>query len=461
MRPLYRILRTAVYDLRRNVLRSSLTTLGIVIGVGAVIAMVEIGEGASREVQAAIASMGSNTILVIPGNLAAAGVSGGSGSAMTLSPGDARAMGDPERCGALCNVAPFVRARTQVVANGRNWVPDRINGTTPAYLEIREWDKLVDGCKFSDEDVAALREVCVVGQTVAHELFGDESPVGRQLRMNNKPFTILGVLSRKGANMYGQDQDDIVIAPWTTIKFKVVGQSSQATNQSVALKADPSQQVNTLNQLFPSVQTLLYPAPSPMQMADTPQPVRFTNLDLVLVQARSGDAVPRAMIQIQDLLRDRHHLRPGQLDDFTLRDMTEVSRTQASTSQLMSLLLLVVAMISLVVGGVGIMNIMLVSVTERTKEIGLRMAVGARARDILRQFLVEAVLLCVLGGACGIVCGRLSSLAVRSTLHWPTQLSWPAIGAAVGVSLAIGVVFGYYPAWKASQLDPIEALRYE
>jgi ABC-type antimicrobial peptide transport system permease subunit len=461
MRFLYRTLKMAVVDLRRNVMRSALTTLGIVIGVGAVIAMVEIGEGASREVQAAIASMGSNTILVIPGNLAAAGVASGSGGAMTLSPGDASALADPERCGALSNVAPYVRARTQVVANGRNWVPDRINGTTPAYLEIREWNHLVDGYCFSDEDVTAMREVCVVGQTIARELFGDESPVGRQLRMNNKPFTILGVLSRKGANMYGQDQDDIVIAPWTTLKYKVVGQSAQTTNQSVALKADPSQQVNTLSVIYPSVQTVLYPVPSPTQLADCPQPVHFTNLDLVLVQARSEALISRAMSQIQDLLRERHHIRAGQVDDFMLRDMTEISRTQASTSRLMSSLLLVVAMISLVVGGVGIMNIMLVSVTERTKEIGLRMAVGARARDILRQFLVEAVLLCALGGATGIVVGRVASMLVRTTLHWPTSLSWPAIFASVGVSLFIGVAFGYYPAWKASKLDPIEALRYE
>jgi hypothetical protein len=275
--------------------------------------------------------MGSNTILVLPGNLALAGVAGGAGSAMTLSPGDAMTLADPERCGALCKVAPFVRARTQVVANGRNWVPDRINGTTPAYLEIRDWDRLTDGCMFSDEDVTAVREVCVVGQTIAHELFGDESPVGRQLRMNNKPFTILGVLSRKGANMYGQDQDDIVIAPWTTLKFKVVGQSAQTANQSVALKVDPSQQVNTLSLLYPSAQTVLYPVPSPTQLADCPQPVRFTNLDLVLVQARSEKLIARAMAQIQDVLRDRHHLRAGQPDDFTLRDMTEISRTQAST----------------------------------------------------------------------------------------------------------------------------------
>jgi ABC-type antimicrobial peptide transport system permease subunit len=461
MRFLYRTPQVAVSALRRHILRSALTTLGIVIGVGAVIAMVEIGEGAAREVEATIASMGSNTILVLPGNLAAAGVAGGAGSAMSLTPGDALAMANSERCSALCSVAPLVAARTQVVANGRNWVPDRINGTTPAYLEIRDWNQLVEGSMFSDEDVTALREVCVIGQTVANELFGDESPIGRQLRMNNKPLKILGVLSRKGANMYGQDQDDIVIAPWTTLKFKIVGQSAQKTNQSAALKVDPSQVVNSLNQTFPSVKPVLYPVASATQLADTPQPVHFTNLDLVLVKARADDLIAPAMRQIQELLRERHHLRASQPEDFTLRDMTEISRTQASTSRLMSVLLLVVAMISLVVGGVGIMNIMLVSVSERTKEIGVRMAVGARSRDILQQFLAESLLLCALGGATGILLGRVSSFIVRATLLWPTRTSWPAMVAAVGVSLLIGVVFGYYPAWKASRLDPIEALRYE
>jgi ABC-type antimicrobial peptide transport system permease subunit len=461
MRFLYRTPLMAISALRRHPLRSALTTLGIVIGVGAVIAMVEIGEGAAREVEAAIASMGSDTILVLPGNLAAAGVAGGAGSAMTLSPGDALALTNSDRCSAICSVAPLVGARTQVVANGRNWVPDRINGTTPAYLEIRDWDQLAEGSMFTDEDVHAFREVCVVGQTVADELFEDESPIGRQLRMNNRPLKILGVLSRKGANMYGQDQDDIVVLPWTTLKFKVVGQSAQKTNQSVTLKVDPSQQVNSLNTIFPSVKPVLYPVASATQLADSPQPVHFTNLDLILVKARSDELIDPAMRQIQELLRERHHRRASQPEDFTLRDMTEISRTQASTSRLMSVLLLVVAMISLVVGGVGIMNIMLVSVSERTKEIGLRMSVGARARDILRQFLVESLLLCALGGATGILLGRVSSFVVRATLLWPTRTSWPAMFAAVGVSLLIGVVFGFYPAWKASRLDPIEALRYE
>jgi ABC-type antimicrobial peptide transport system permease subunit len=456
---LFRTLPMAASALRRHILRSALTMLGIVIGVGAVIAMVEIGQGAAREVEATIASMGSNTILVLPGNLAAAGVAGGSGSAMSLTPGDAHSMAD--HCSALESVAPLVSARTQVVANGRNWVPDRINGTTPAYLVIRDWSQMDEGSMFSDSDVASLREVCVIGQTVAHEIFGDESPVGRQLRMNNRPLRIMGVLSRKGANMYGQDQDDIVMLPWTTLKFKIVGQSAQKTNQSVSAAVDVLTQVNSLNNAFPSAKPVMFPMASATQLADTPQPVHFTNLDLILVKARSDTLIDPGMKQIQELLRERHHRRVGQIDDFTLRDMTEISRTRASTSQLMSLLLLVVAMISLVVGGVGIMNIMLVSVSERTKEIGLRMAIGARSRDIMRQFLVESLLLCALGGALGILLGRLSSFSVRAILLWPTRISWPAMFAAVGVSLLIGVVFGYYPAWKASRLDPIEALRYE
>ena len=442
-------------------MRSALTTLGIVIGVGAVIAMVEIGEGAAREVEATIASMGSNTILVLPGKSRSGGSCRRGRQRHEPEPRETPWQWNPSAAAPCCSVAPLVAARTQVVANGHNWVPDRINGTTPAYLEIRDWNQLVEGSMFSEEDVTALREVCVIGQTVAHELFGDESPIGRQLRMNNKPLKILGVLSRKGANMYGQDQDDIVILPWTTLKFKIVGQSAQKTNQSAVLKVDPSQQVNSLNQIFPSVKPVLYPVASATQLADTPQPVHFTNLDLVLVKARADDLITPAMRQIQELLRERHHLRAGQPEDFTLRDMTEISRTQASTSRLMSVLLLVVAMISLVVGGVGIMNIMLVSVSERTKEIGVRMAVGARSRDILQQFLAESLLLCALGGAAGILLGRVSSLIVRTTLLWPTRTSWPAMIAAVGVSLLIGVVFGYYPAWKASRLDPIEALRYE
>jgi ABC-type antimicrobial peptide transport system permease subunit len=310
--------------------------------------------------------------------------------------------------------------------------------------------------------------VCLLGQTLVRELFQGESPVGKEVRVQNVSFRVVGVLSRKGANMMGLDQDDILLAPWTTIKYRVAGVSASTANQSAsgggsAAPGSVNVTVNSLSQLYPNANgpTSVYPQPSVTEMADTPQPVRFTNVDQILVRADTTDDIPLAINQITELLHERHHIRPGQPDDFNIRDMTEMSKALASTSNLMAALLLCVALISLVVGGVGIMNIMLVSVTERTREIGLRMAVGARAGDILRQFLVEAVVLCLLGGAMGIVIGRGASFLVRAVLHWPTEPSLPAIVAAVVVSATVGVVFGYYPAWKASRLDPIEALRYE
>src|SRR5205823_2553950 len=272
-----------------------------------------------------------------------------------------------------------------------------------------------------------------------------------------------GVLSRKGANMMGLDQDDILLAPWTTIKYRVSGATLGSVNQSAPTATGATgipTGVNTLSQLYPG-STSLYTLPSDTQAADTPQPVRFTNVDQILVRAASTEDIPAAIDQLTGLLHERHHIRAGQSDDFNVRDMTEMTKALSSTSQLMAGLLLCVALISLVVGGVGIMNIMLVSVTERTREIGLRMAVGARAKDILRQFLVEAIVLCLLGGALGIGCGIGSSWLVRTLLNWPTETSWPAVAASVIVSATVGVVFGYYPAWKASRLDPIEALRYE
>ncbi len=471
IRYFYITLRMAVIALARNVMRSSLTALGIIIGVASVIAMVEIGNGASKAVQATIASMGANTVLVMPGTASTGGVSFGSGTIMTLTPMDCDAMNHVDRCPALDGCAPVVRARTQVVYNGKNWVPVYIYGTTPNFFEVRDWTDLEEGSIFSDQDVAGAREVCVLGQTVVNELFGDEDPIGRYVRLNNKPFQVLGVLSRKGANMMGLDQDDIVLAPWTTIKYKVAGQSTSTTNQSSAMantatttsgSTSVSSTVNVLTQQYPLLDnTTFYATQSPTAQSDTPQPVRFTNVDQILAKAKDSKSVKPAIKQIQELLHERHHIRAGQPDDFSIRDMTEMSNALGSTARLMGVLLLCVAMISLVVGGVGIMNIMLVSVTERTKEIGLRMAVGARARDILRQFLVESMLLCLAGGIVGIIFGRLGSLAVRFFMNWPTEISYPAILASVGVSLAVGIVFGYYPAWKASRLDPIEALRYE
>src|SRR5262245_25003549 len=460
---LYRTLRMALHALGRNVLPSALTTLGIVIGVGAVIAMMEIGQGSSTAVKQTIMSMGANNLLVQPGTAASGGVSLGSGSVVTLTPQDADAI--LRDCSAVTDVASVVRVRTQVVYGNKNWVPLYIYGATPTFLDVRDWRALDEGAAFTDRDVRNGSRVCLLGRTLVRELFQGESPVGKDVRVQNVSFKVVGVLSRKGANMMGIDQDDILLAPWTTIKYRVAGVSANTVNQSAA-QSPPgtvSTQVNSLNQLYPvgNAQAQLYPQPSPTQTADTPQSVRFTNVDQILAKARSTEEIPAAIRQITELLHERHHIHPNQPDDFNVRDMTEMTRALAASSNLMAGLLLCVALISLGVGGVGIMNIMLVSVTERTREIGLRMAVGAKAKDILTQFLVEAVVLCLLGGAMGIVLGCGASWLVRVVLHWPTETSLPAIVAAVVVSATVGVVFGYYPAWKASRLDPIEALRYE
>jgi ABC-type antimicrobial peptide transport system permease subunit len=400
--------------------------------------------------------MGANVVLVMPGTATSSGISFGMGSVMTLTPDDAEAI--LRDVPTIRNAAPAVRARTQVVYGNRNWVPSSIYGTTPAFLDIRDWS-VADGESFTDRDVLNGNRVCLIGQTLVRELFEGASPIGKEIRVKNVAFRVVGVLGSKGANMMGMDQDDILLAPWTTIKYRVTGSSLQTTNQSAA--GASSSAVNTLSNLYPGGQPALYPQQSEVQAADTPLPVRFTNVDQILVAARGAPEIPTAIDQMTNLLRDRHHIRAGEPDDFTIRDMTEMSKTLSSTTRLMTNLLLTVAMISLVVGGVGIMNIMLVSVTERTREIGLRMSVGARARDILRQFLVEAVVLCLVGGAVGILFGHGGSILVRMLLHWPVQTSPAAIAAAVIVSAGVGIIFGFYPAWKASRLDPIEALRYE
>lgn len=457
-----RTIRTALKALRRNPMRAALTALGIIIGVAAVIIMMEIGKGSSAAIQRTIASMGANNLLIQPGTAASGGVSFGSGSVMTLTPDDAEAV--RRECPAVRAVAPMVRARTQVIYGNRNWVPFFIFGTTPDYLEVREWTSLAAGEMFTDSDIRNASKVCVLGQTLVRELFAGASPMGKEVRVQNVSFRVIGVLTMKGANMMGMDQDDILLAPWTTVKYRVTGTSAQTANQSTSSASGQSsgvsQSVNSLSKLYPG-QPSLYPVPSASQQANTPLPVRFTNVDQILTAARSGAEIPLALRQITQVLRERHRLRPGEPDDFNIRDMTEMSTTMSSASKLMANLLLSVALISLVVGGVGIMNIMLVSVTERTREIGLRMAVGARARDILRQFLIEAVSLCLVGGALGIVLGHGGSLLVRYLLHWPVETSLSAIALAVIVSASVGIVFGYYPAWKASRLDPIEALRYE
>ena len=461
MRAFYRTSRTALHALRRHVMRSVLTCIGIVIGIAAVIAMMEIGQGTSYAVQQTIASLGANQLLVEAGATSSSGVHSGAGTCLTLTPQDCEAI--LHECDAVRWAAPGVDCRMQVVYGNRNWAPWKILGTTPAYLIVRDWADLQEGEPFSDSDVRNGACVCLLGQTPARELFGQASPLGQEVRVSGVSLKVVGVLRRKGANMMGRDQDDLVIAPWPIVKFRINGSKLSFSDLSATFNPIASaNQVNTLSSRYPSQQAGLYPQRSATQAADSPQlAMRTADLDDIYVSATSPDTVPQAMEQITRLLRDRHRLRPDQPDDFGVRDLTEMSKAIGSTTTLMTNLLLCVALISLVVGGVGIMNVMLVSVTERTREIGLRMAVGARARDILRQFLTEAVMLCLLGGAGGILLGRGASIAVTTLLHWPTVPSLTAILAAVGVSVAVGIVFGYYPAWKAAKLDPIEALRYE
>ncbi|NMC63333.1 MAG: FtsX-like permease family protein [SAR324 cluster bacterium] len=458
---LRRTLITALRALRRNLTRAMLTALGIIIGVAAVIAMMEIGTGSSKAIQASIATMGANTMVVLPGTATSSGVSFGGGTAMTLTPEDAEAI--LRECPAVKSVAPIVRARTQVVYGNKNWIPQTISGTTPSFLVVRDWTEMNEGEIFSDRDVRNANKVAVIGKTIARELFEGESPIGKEVRIQNVAFRIVGVLSPKGANMMGMDQDDTVLAPWTTIKYRIAGSTSTTTNQSSSSTSSSasSSTVNSLSDLYPASNVNFYPGTSSTQSANAPTPVRFTNIDQILIAARSASDVDPAIQQITALLRERHRIRSGEVDDFNIRDMAEVTKTLTSTTAMITKLLLSVALISLVVGGVGIMNIMLVSVTERTREIGLRMAVGARPRDILRQFLVEALVLCVSGGILGILLGRACSMLVKIFLRWPIGISLPAIFAAFLVSASVGIIFGYYPAWKASKLDPIEALRYE
>ena len=453
--------RTALVALRRNKMRSTLSALGVIIAVAAVIAMTEIGQGSKAILQEKIASMGANMLMILPGATTTSGVSMGAGSMTTLTPADADEI--LRQCPAVAAVAPNVRARSQIVHGSYNSVPNQISGTTPSYLVIRDWEDMAEGVMFTDFDVRSCNTVCVIGATVKKALFPHEPALGKEIRMNNVPFRVIGVLAKKGANMMGQDQDDIVLAPWTSIKYRVSGSMLANTNQSSSASGESSStsdSVNTLSNLYPTA-TSLYLNRTAVQAADTPLSVRMANVDVIQAKARSSEDIEEAIEQMTALLRERHHLRAGQDDDFDIRSMTEMTDMMSSTTKSMSDLLLAVATISLVVGGVGIMNIMLVSVTERTHEIGLRMAVGARSRHILRQFLVEAIVLCLVGGSIGILMGRLTSITVRYFSRWPIEASVSMIAAAVAVSVGVGVVFGFYPAWKASRLDPIEALRYE
>jgi ABC-type antimicrobial peptide transport system permease subunit len=453
-----RTFQTSTRALRRNIMRSALTCLGIIIGIGAVIAMAEIGNGASSAIRQSVSSMGANMLGIEPDSSAAGGISAGAATGVTLTPEDADAL--RSECPALLWVAPSVDSHTQIVYGNRNYNPSSIKGSTPAYFHVRSLLPFSEGEPFDDEDVRRAAAVCVVGQTIVRELFGKTPPIGQEIRIKNVSMKVVGVLPRKGANMMGRDQDDVIIAPWTTIKYRVSGQKL-AFQTAAANSGAASSSVNSLNNLYPGKQPPLYPQVTAAQVADTPTLVRFNDLDDIYVAATSTEEIPNAIHQITTVLRERHRLDDGDPDDFSIRNPTELSQKLSETTGLVSSLLLTVALISLMVGGVGIMNIMLVSVTERTREIGLRMAVGARGRDILAQFLTEALLLCLAGGIAGIGLGRGVSWAINAFLRWPTLASPAAIAAAVATSAIVGLVFGYYPAWKASRLDPIEALRYE
>ncbi len=444
---------TALNALRRNILRSVLTMLGIVIGIASVIAMMEIGTGASEQIAAKIANMGSDVLMISPVAISSGGVSVGSGTSVTLTTDDVDAI--RRDCPAVKAVTPVLsQGGIQVVNGSKNWSPNRIESGTPDYLVVQNWE-IADGACFTERDVNAAATVCVLGQTVVDELFDEgESPVGAQVRLNNVSFKGVGVLAKKGTNLMGMDQNDTAIVPWTTMRNRL------ARGGGTAQTSSSSGEYSRKNK-YPISSVQYYPSRDATQTANYPMPIRFNNINRIMASATSSETVQDAISEIKSTLRLRHKLADDVEDDFDIRNMSELIDTITSTSTLMTSLLLIVALISLVVGGVGIMNIMFVSVTERTREIGLRMAIGARSSDILTQFLVESVILCLSGGLFGILTGRIASVVISSVLGWPTATSPSAIAMSVAVSAGIGIVFGFYPAWRASKLNPIDALRYE
>ena len=403
--------RVALRALRVNKLRSALTMLGIIIGVGAVIAMVGVGAGAQARVAEQIQSLGSNLLIVLSGSVTAGGVRLGSGSQLTITEDDATAIA--RDVPSVQVAAPMVRGSAQVVFGNLNW-STQIQGVTPDYLEAREWP-VADGRSISPEDEDGATKVALLGQTTTLNLFGETDSLGQIVRIKKVPFTVIGLLSRKGQNSYGQDQDDIILIPLSTAKKKVLG-VSQANVRSV---------------------------------------------QSISIKVRVGENMVDVEEQIRALLRQRHRLQLNQDDDFWLRNLSEILQTQEESSRVMTYLLAAIASVSLLVGGIGIMNIMLVSVTERTREIGLRMAVGARRRHIMLQFLIEAVTLSVIGGIIGIALGVGGSELISYFAQWRTLVAPQSIVLAFSFAAGIGIFFGFYPARKASRLDPIDALRYE
>ncbi len=391
-----------------NRLRTLLTMLGMVIGVGAVVLMMAIGQGAQYAVAQTISSMGSNIFVVLSGFTSTGGVRSGSGNAPTLNVSDANAIAELD---GVDTVAPVHWGSVQMVYGPNNWNA-WVQGTTPAYLDARSWP-IADGASFTDSDVRAATRVALIGRTVAQNLFGDENPVGRTFRIGQAPFTVLGVLAPKGQNLEGRDQDDLVVMPLTTAQRKVFGTPFQGSVRQI------------------------------------------------LVKASSAEAMPAVEKSIEALLRQRHRLRDSADNDFTLRNLTAVADTAAETTRVMSLLLGAIASVSLLVGGIGIMNIMLVSVTERTREIGIRMAIGARERDILAQFLLEAIIISVIGCAIGLILGVGGALLVNQLAKMTVVVSGSSVLTAFAVAAGVGIFFGFYPARKAARLDPIEALRYQ
>jgi putative ABC transport system permease protein len=403
---IFLILRTGLRALSRNKMRSLLTMLGIIIGVAAVIAMIGIAEGARTQVQQQISMLGTNMIMVFPGSVTQGGVHSGWGSITSMTADDATAI--LGGCPSVARVSPTVRTVGQVVVGNQNWATS-IQGAGPDYFEIRDWP-IQTGQSFTELDVRSAAKVCVLGASVAEQLFPGQNPVGQVVRIKKVPFNVLGVLSRKGANSHGDDQDDLVVAPYTTIQKRMMG---------------------------------------------------ISHIQGMTISAISKDRIDDAQEEITTLLRRRHRIAPGGSDDFMIRAQAEIAQTAEETSKVMTLLLGSIASVSLLVGGIGIMNIMLVSVTERIREIGIRMAIGAHPGDIRTQFLLEAIILSTLGGLIGVGMGVVVSRIVARAAGWPVLTSPQAVAMAFGFAVVVGVFFGFYPAQKASRLDPIEALRYE